>query len=139
MRWHRVLVLSALTIIVVSCSGSGSDAPPTTDTAVDASSTTVATATTATSPGTPATFPVPIVSGGEIVSEAPGEVAVSYPTEMFDGLVDFYEQYALDRQGAGGELFEGGIEYQFSQEGDTIIVSVTPQDDGTLVMIRVLP
>ncbi len=139
MRWHRVLVFSALTIVVVSCSDSGSDAPTTTDTTVDSSSTTVATATTAQSPGTPATFPVPIVSGGEIVSEAPGEVAVSYPTEMFDALVDSYEQYALDRGGVGGELFDGGIEYQFSQDGDTIILSVTPAGEATLVTIRVLP
>ncbi|HSJ71395.1 MAG TPA: hypothetical protein VLA29_07115 [Acidimicrobiia bacterium] len=128
-----------MTVIVVSCAGSGSDVTSTTDAGADASSTTVATPTSATPPGAPTPFPVPIVSGGEIVAEAPGEVAVSYPVEMFDALVGFYEQYALDRGGRGGELFEGGIEYQFDQDGDRIVVSVTPEDDGALTMIRVLP
>lgn len=139
MRWLRVLALCATTFIVVSCSGTESDVTSTTEPGVEATSTTVTSSTSATPPGNPASFPVPIVSGGEIVSEAAGEVAVSYPAEMFDALVDFYEQYALDRSGTGGELFDGGIEYQFSQDADTIIVSVTPEADAALVMIRVLP
>jgi hypothetical protein len=114
------------------CATYSSDAPTTTSPA----------ATTVADPpddGAATPFPVPIVEGGAIVDEFPGEVRVAYPEAMLEPLVDFYTTYATEREGNGGELFDGGVEYQFTQDGDTIVVTVTPEPPDAIVLIRVLP
>jgi hypothetical protein len=141
-RTVRLLALIGLVGVVMSCGGADEEAADT-SVAPAETSTTAAPAPSSgdTDPdeGSSAQFPVPIVEDGQIVSEFPGEVTVSYPEAMLEPLIDFYEGYALERGGVGGELFEGGIEYQFEQEGDTVAVSVTPEPPNAIVFIRVLP
>lgn len=126
-------------LVLTAAAACGSEATVTTTTSAPVSTT--VTATTADDPGSDgsASFPVPLASGGEIVSEFPGEVVVAYPDSMFAGLISFYTDYAVERDGTGGELFDGGIEYQFVQDGDTIVVSVTQEPPNAILSIRVLP
>lgn len=135
---HVLAMIGALSV-VGACAGSSGPATtedpgaPTTvpaGTAIDP---------TAAAPSGAARFPVPIVEGGQIVSEYPGEVTVAYPEALFEPLVEFYESYAMDRGGAGGELSDGGINYQFDDAGATIDLSVTPEPPDVIVFIRVLP
>jgi hypothetical protein len=138
MQVVRLLAMTVLLGTAVACGGGEPQAP---STAPPPEESTAATAVAASAPagGSTGRFPVPIVEGGEIVDEFPGEVKVSYPAAMSDALVGFYRDYAVERGGVGGDTFDDGIEYQFDQDGETIVVSVTPDPPNTIVLIRVLP
>jgi len=135
----RRLVLAAAAVVAVSCGGSDEDDADLSDTTVTGVTTSPNADTSDPPDRSAARFPVPIVEGGEIIAEFPGEVTVSYPEAMVQPLIGFYETYALERDGVGGSTNLDGISYQFDQDGDTIEVSVTPEPPNAILLIRVLP
>jgi hypothetical protein len=137
----RVVRLLAMTVFLGVAAACGEREPQAPSAVPSPEESAAAPSTAASAPGGGATgrFPVPIAEGGEIVSEFPGEVTVAYPTALTEALVGFYRGYDVERGGVGGDTFDDGIEYQFQQDGETIVLSVTPGASSTVVLIRVLP
>jgi hypothetical protein len=143
MAKYRVLMPLLFALVLVGCGGNGTDAttspaPPTTV----PSGTTIAAdlpTTTPTGMTIPQGFPVPIPEEGSVVSAFPTEVAVLFPESEFEDLVEFYRAFSEERQGHENVLFDGGFEWQIpALQGRSIVVTVTPEPDGSLVFIRLL-
>jgi hypothetical protein len=141
-RRMAVIALAVILMASTGCGGESSEEPPDeSQTTVFEATTTVAAATTGggAEPSVPAGFPVPIPEGGTVTSAFPTEVQVGFAESDFEAIVAFYRDYSDGLDGLENELFEGGFEWQIvTEQGGQIVITVTPEDGGTVVFIRLL-
>ncbi|RPI22265.1 MAG: hypothetical protein EHM57_05545 [Actinobacteria bacterium] len=136
----RTLAALTLSVAVQGCGGSDGETPVTeTSDATPSTTTTISTTSGGGDPTIPAGFPIPVPEGGTVMSSYPTEVMVGYAESDFGDLVDFYRDYSEGRDGVETELFDGGFEWQIvSDRGGHIVITVTPEDAGSVVLIRLL-
>jgi hypothetical protein len=139
MRGTWLLATASLVGATVGCGGGGLDQADPSDTLPETTTSAIAGPSDEQGDASAQPFPVPLVEGGEILSEFPGEVAVAYPDEMFDAVASFYEAHTVERAGSVTEFFDGGFEYQFADGDDDIVITDNPEPGRTVALNRVLP